>query len=459
MPEQFHAEEVVGMSNRRSYQRQQVRSLSYIDLGEGNGGIVLNLSEGGLAVQAVTSLMEDHLPRVRFQLSETRNWLETSGRVTWTNESRKVVGIEFVNLSDTARNHIREWISSGDSPSESRAPGFAAPAEKVAASSQAESLLFMPDPVHSAASVMTPPENFQRQRAPSQPKSVFADSVDTAFAQSIPAKPPKNSWTLNPTQPEPRHHLVALFLVLAAVSLIVGWAAGRAGLAKLFKPANITSASAPSTTAISAAGLSTGAKVSQIEIQGADNRVRLIPFQGSLPPEASVLHGAGQRAQSSKKTFQVWVLSPPVRSQGAPNAVENENPPVLTNVPASSTNILPSSSAFESRNSIAVQPPPPLLEKTPARVGDVQPGRLIRRVEPLYPAGALQNDVEGTVKLHAVIGEDGSVKTLESVSGPDLLIDPAMNAVRQWRYTPTLLDGKPIETEQDIFIVFRLPAK
>jgi protein TonB len=84
---------------------------------------------------------------------------------------------------------------------------------------------------------------------------------------------------------------------------------------------------------------------------------------------------------------------------------------------------------------------------------------LIHRVEPLYPAGALEGGVEGTVKLHAVIGDDGSVKALESVGGPDVLIDSAMNAVRQWRYTPTLLDGKPIETDQDVFIVFRLPTK
>ena len=318
MPDQFHAEELVGTSNRRSYPRQQVRSLSYIDLGEGNGGIVLNLSEGGLAVQAVTSLVEDHLPRVRFQLSETRNWLETSGRVTWTNESRKVVGIEFVNLSDTARNHIREWISSGASPSESRSSGPAAPPEKTVAS-PADSLLFMPVPARSTASIEAPKESFQVP--PDQRKSVFEDMPSTVFAQSIPAEPSNNSWTLNAPAPEPRRHLIALFLVLAAVSLIVGWAAGRAGLAKFFRPANVTSASAlPNTMAISATGLSAGPKVSQIEIQGADNRVRMIPFEGSLPPEATVIHGAGQRAQSGKKTFQVWVLSPPVRSQGASKA-------------------------------------------------------------------------------------------------------------------------------------------
>jgi Gram-negative bacterial TonB protein C-terminal/PilZ domain len=460
MPEQFHAEELVGMSNRRSFPRQQVRSLSYIDLGDGNGGIVLNLSEGGLALQAVTSLMEDHLPRVRFQLSESRSWLETSGRITWTSESRKVVGIEFVNLPDTARNQIKEWISSGDSPIELPAEAVAAPSEKIAfPSTTTDSLLFMPVPARTIG-IAASKDTFQDAANPAQPAPMFSDGASTTSSQQIPAEAPRNSWTLNLPQPEPRHRLVALFVVLAVVSLIVGWAAGRAGLAQMFKRANVTSASTrPSPSATAAPSLSTGTKVSQIEIQGADNRSRLISFDGPLPPDATVLHGTGQHLAPGKKTFQVWVLSSPVRSQGAsvPGA-KNENPPVLTNVPASSTNILPSSGGFEARNSISAPPPPP-PQKAPERVGDLQRGRLIHRVEPLYPAGALENGVEGTVKLHAVIGDDGSVKTLESVGGPDLLIDSAMNAVRQWRYTPTLLDGKPIETDQDVFIVFRLPTK
>src|ERR1700722_19533432 len=149
MPEQFHTEDAVGISNRRGFARQKVRSLSYIDLGDGNGGIVLNLSEGGLALQAVTSVMDDHLPRVRFQLSESRNWLETSGRITWTSESRKVAGIEFVNLSDAARNQIKEWILSGDAPGElqaaeplASAASAASPEKMIMPSTTGDTLLY-----------------------------------------------------------------------------------------------------------------------------------------------------------------------------------------------------------------------------------------------------------------------------------------------------------------------------
>lgn len=98
-------------ADRRIRSRHQAL-LTYIELGEDNGGMVLNISEGGLAVQAVGALIEDQLPEMRFQLSECRNCIETSGRIAWMSESKKVAGLEFVRLSDQARQQIRAWISS-----------------------------------------------------------------------------------------------------------------------------------------------------------------------------------------------------------------------------------------------------------------------------------------------------------------------------------------------------------
>jgi TonB family protein len=83
-------------------------------------------------------------------------------------------------------------------------------------------------------------------------------------------------------------------------------------------------------------------------------------------------------------------------------------------------------------------------------------GHLLSRVEPAYPAEAKQQGIQGTVKLHAIIGRNGSVKNLESVDGSPILVAAAMNAVRQWRYTETLLAGQSVETEEDIAIIFRL---
>jgi TonB family protein len=85
-------------------------------------------------------------------------------------------------------------------------------------------------------------------------------------------------------------------------------------------------------------------------------------------------------------------------------------------------------------------------------------GRLLKRVDPSYPVEAMQQGIEGTVQLHAVVDDDGKVLSLEAVSGPSVLVEAAIIAVRQWRYRPTLFDGHRVRVQEDIRLVFRLPA-
>jgi protein TonB len=58
--------------------------------------------------------------------------------------------------------------------------------------------------------------------------------------------------------------------------------------------------------------------------------------------------------------------------------------------------------------------------------------------------------------LHAIIGKDGSVQNLEYVNGPPLLMKAAMDAIKQWRYKPTMLNGEPVEVDTTISVVFSL---
>lgn len=99
--------------------------------------------------------------------------------------------------------------------------------------------------------------------------------------------------------------------------------------------------------------------------------------------------------------------------------------------------------------------------QTPQRIrvgGNVQASRLTRQVNPAYPETARQLGIEGSVMLSAVIGTDGSLLTLQPLShapSPDL-VQSAMDAVRQWRYTPTLLNGVPVEVQTTVTVNFRL---
>ena len=74
----------------------------------------------------------------------------------------------------------------------------------------------------------------------------------------------------------------------------------------------------------------------------------------------------------------------------------------------------------------------------------------------LYPPLARQTRISGTVKLHAIIGKDGTVQQLQVVSGHPLLVQSALDAVRQWRYQPTLLNGEPVEVDTEIDVIFSL---
>ncbi len=88
---------------------------------------------------------------------------------------------------------------------------------------------------------------------------------------------------------------------------------------------------------------------------------------------------------------------------------------------------------------------------------NLQIGELTNLVEPVYPPEARQARVEGTVKLHVVVGANGEIQSFRTISGPESLAQAAMIAVREWRYRPTLLNGKAVETQEDVTFVFRLP--
>jgi len=105
----------------------------------------------------------------------------------------------------------------------------------------------------------------------------------------------------------------------------------------------------------------------------------------------------------------------------------------------------------------AAPPAPREAPRHPLQVSSgIMDAMLINRVEPRYPAIAQVARVSGAVVLSAVIAADGSVQSLRVVSGNPLLISAAYDAVRQWRYRPTLLNGQPVEVQTLITVNFVL---
>ncbi len=116
-----------------------------------------------------------------------------------------------------------------------------------------------------------------------------------------------------------------------------------------------------------------------------------------------------------------------------------------------------SASASVAISSRRLVPLPPGFNPQALPTKNLLVGRLLKRVDPSYPLDAVQQRIEGTVRLHAVIGEDGKVQSVEAVSGPTLLVGAAVNAVREWRYGPTLFEGHRVQIQEDVRLAFRLP--
>jgi len=111
---------------------------------------------------------------------------------------------------------------------------------------------------------------------------------------------------------------------------------------------------------------------------------------------------------------------------------------------------------------VFLSPAPPVAatqnpDSKPKRLrvgGNVMMASLTRQPMPIYPSEAKKQHIEGTVVLHAVIAKDGTISQLQYISGPPMLMKAAMDAVRQWEYKPTILNGEPTEVDTTISIVF-----
>jgi TonB family protein len=105
--------------------------------------------------------------------------------------------------------------------------------------------------------------------------------------------------------------------------------------------------------------------------------------------------------------------------------------------------------------------PPGDSESKPMRIrvgGNVQTAMLTKRVEPVYPPAAIEARLTGVVKLSVVLAPEGKVQQIQVGSGHPLLVPAAIEAVKQWEYKPTLLNGKPVEVVTVVEVMFDLPA-
>ncbi len=193
-------------------------------------------------------------------------------------------------------------------------------------------------------------------------------------------------------------------------------------------------------------------------------------LQKIIPPQLAFFGDWHQHIQAQREvpsaTSRRPEISNPIRAMIFPVVTVNARPGQETpdspipGIPEGET-VGPILSAGIINQPQLVEPPhlarPPQPEKHPLKLSEgVLQAQLISRIEPRYPTLAVQTRTEGTVQLHAIIGRDGRITALDVISGHPLLVKAALEAVRQWTYRPTMLNGEPVEVETSITVIFKL---
>jgi protein TonB len=138
---------------------------------------------------------------------------------------------------------------------------------------------------------------------------------------------------------------------------------------------------------------------------------------------------------------------------------EDEAPPPSTGVVGGVVGGVPGGSAGGVIGGIigSTTPPPKVAAPQKVRISSgVAEGMKVHDVQPTYPQMARIAHIQGDVTLQATISKSGSIENLRAVSGHPILIQAALDAVRQWKYKPYVLNGEPVEVETQITVKFHM---
>jgi TonB family protein len=509
---ELHTESAEARLGKRAHLRRKLAPMAYVELGQDNGGILLNLSEGGFAVQSALSLTSREFPELRFQVPAHQGWLTARGRIVWLSPSKKEAGVQFTELPGEARQQIYKWVSTEGEP-EKPTERFPKPPRETR---QAKPIIETPYRGVTDAQETTVAYNAaqsqERARSPQTEPAVMAVAeppaqdfrfTDYSMFAEVPAK--EAAWAEPPRRRGSWSARALLVILVATLFFALGATVGRSTVDQWLANLGWSQTSAPDPKGTppappeqSAAASSTDEKetassaTAKSESSGTAKSASAAnppdgkennqaEANGSKDTEPSTGSTGSSAAGSSSAAAAVAPM--PTRRSGTEASAAAPRP----RRPAET--ITPSADVETNRgleHSILVSPPAPgsrpfyvnlpgeaisasasvaisaqrtleILPTTSGRSERVIIGKLISHSQPFYPQEARNRRLEGNVELRARVGRTGEIIGVTPVSGPGLLMSAAATAVREWRYEPTYVDGDPQETIADITVVFRLP--
>ncbi len=482
------------ISERRFWPRETLEWVVLVYFGQNNWGKLIDLSKGGMRFEFAQPASDPGPINFRFEAMGRLpssfggdiiiDSFQATGDIRWTSNFERTAGVQFANLAEGSREQIQKWLSFGHSVDSGRSSNETEP----------EALVSRPEPFEPAPPPETRPEvnedDMPLEVACMDPGSEpYADSLEDLTSPLVAETPEapvfqdyshamaeeenKNAEASGPYLRLSRTQVTGVLVGMAAAVVIGGLGMILQRLA--YRVPSVERAASP----VLGEGESVGAEYASaagsqrpflVEVLDVNNQRWLLWFddsssknvptqaayKSSLPFSTPSLRGASrlkQTAASPKPSEpRKFTLVAPQASRPQVNSSATNSPSLVAPVVRGELQPPLQSPIVDILGSPPI--PSPISESAPVG-GQVQKARLVKSVPPVYPPFAKSSRVSGNVILDALIDATGNVTELKAISGPAMLRQAAMDAVKHWKYEPARLNGRPVALHLAVTVKFR----
>ena len=476
-------------SERRARSREPLKWVVLTYFGQDNWGKLIDLNETGMRFEFYQAPSDGKRINFKFEAiglspasfgGETiKESFQAEGDVRWTLDFERIAGVQFANLAENSRHQIRKWLSI-------EASADTVPAntnmKKEAPAALPTPLEPLPPPAEAILKVdesESPPDiGYAVSRVPvvdtSSPlvAKILEATTFEAYSRIFEEEEKQQPKTSRPIPRMSRTQWMGAMIGVAAMVVIVG--IGMAVPRLVRRNHAVDQIPTPAVGKGETTGAENGSAAGNprpflVEVLDANNRRWLLWFVNNGPSDEttqasykSPLPSSGASVKSDSRPKQPAATTKSATPHKFTLIVPEANRP---NANTSATNSA-SLAAPVVRDELQVSTEAPMasiltshavpqpLTPSPPIGGQVQPARLLKSVQPVYPQIARSSHAAGDVTVDALIDADGNVTNLKAVSGPPILRQAAIDAIKQWKYDPARLDGRPVAIHLTLTVRF-----
>jgi protein TonB len=436
--------------NKRYFARQRIETLTYVGLGPGNGGVVFDVSEGGMAFQGIQRLQTDELLCINFKLPGISVSMESITEVAWLNKSGKGGGLRFIDVPGDTLSNIKEWFSLRTMPrglpektAISCAPVTAKNLEPFPATHSVAipendldaTLASLSDPVRDSSLISVAAISAVEAGVSTAANIGSIGVTETPVLRDLFLNAETSGTAIAPFA----RTLLAFFTIMAVLGAILFLFDGKPQHLSTIEPQAMGEVGYKAPIAVSVPSAPTAEDSPEEPAARKATSLAVVPAKAATSPKINPFKTSRNSERLADRTMAA--MPRPTMVPRTADSLPSVTPPVGPEPAQSLSAILPG------------MPSPTLNLRDPAgSAGKLDPARLLSRTDPLYPAGA---KASGRVELHFTIGTDGWVHNVTVVTGNALLARAAVEAVQGWRYSPARLGGTPVQSEASTEFVFK----